>query len=139
MELKTFQLYEKVKGNDTPKSIDITESAAQAILRQWKTSPNAELFDSGGKLVDVVNRNEWRVRSKNETKGDKTVGAWFCGYGTAHLMNISDCGCGEKFGVPDCVLKDWCQKAYPDKDFIYDNDTPDYMREEFLRVKSLTV
>jgi len=120
--------------------IYVSQSQAEAILKAWKNSPNAEIYNSvTGRLFEVVNRNDYRVRRLGDLKEDqdKESRRWICGYGERHPMNVwpsEKCGCREKYGMSEHQFIDHMQKAFG---INHAHEVKDHMRETFLRNKTL--
>jgi len=117
-----------MKGDDGNR-VEIGESQARHILRQWKNNVNAELIgrrpDGSEYLKEVLNRNDWRIQKGKAEREDRRNQRWICDWGTRHKMSEGtsinpntggkewsalNCGCIEKFSAPSTIFFAWCQK-----------------------------
>lgn len=123
------------KSSDGLDTIYITQSDAEVILRVWKNNPNADLRDARGNLLQIVNKNDYRIKGigQSHEKGKGAV-RWICDYGTRHCMS-DKCDCENmRFNEPWWTFWEWCKKNYKTR---YSADITSKMQEEYLALKSI--
>jgi hypothetical protein len=96
-EVKNWVLDPK---NESWQKIFLTEDQANYILKVWKSTPNAEMRSSSdGRLIEVVNRNDYRLRRIDVEQKDTSGDVWICDCGRRNAMHVwppSKCACEGK-------------------------------------------
>ena len=67
------------------KPIHLNQAQAEYISREWRNKTTAELRDCNGKLIEVVAKRDYRLKS-TENSEDKGKRRWICGHGKPQSM-----------------------------------------------------